>query len=121
MWKQTVSDPLPFYVRIHSRKVLGIAGIITNYTEQRSRFRVLIRPANVLLQPLDKTMPCILEPDEYADWLEGNYRQILLDGFSKNLFMPDMTVFRVPDLVNNPANNSPELIQPIPKLKDEDE
>ena len=119
MWKKTVNDPLPFFVRIHSRKLLAIAGVIDT-VKSRNSFQVLTREASVLLKPLDEEMPCILEPAEIDDWLNGNEQQVLAKGFSHNLFMPDMTVFRVPDLVNDISNNSPDLIQPIPKLREED-
>lgn len=119
MWKQTVNDPLPFYVRIHSRKLLGIAGVLIT-RNSRVSFRVLTRASGVLLNPLSETMPCILEPNEYDGWLNGSEGQILAKGFSHNLFIPDMTVYRVPDLVNDLSNNAPELIQPIPKLREED-
>lgn len=120
IWKQTVNDPLPFFVRIHSREILGIAGILLESDGGRKQFKVLIRDANVLLKPLDDTMPCILEPDEYSGWIHEEASSILNNGFSHNLFMPDMTVFRVPDLVNDVRNNSKELIQPIPKLREDD-
>ena len=120
MWKQTVNDPLPFFVRIHSRMLLGVAGILFESEKLRGVFRVLTRPANVLLKPLNEFMPCILDPVEYKYWLTGQTRAILGHGFAHNSMMPEMTVFRVPDLVNDISNNSPELIQPIPKLRDED-
>ena len=119
MWKQTVNDPLPFYVRVHTRKLLGIAGILTSI-DGRSSFRVLIRESSVLLKPLDDIMPCILEPSEFYDWLRGEEQSVMANGFSHNLFLPDMSVYRVPDLVNDLSNNSPELIQPIPKLREDD-
>ena len=119
MWKQTVNDPLPFFVRIHSRKLLAIAGVLS-IAEKRKSFQVLTRESSVLLKPLNDEMPCILEPNEVETWLNGQQEQILAKGFSHNLIMPDMTVFRVPNLVNDISNNGPELIQPIPKLRDED-
>lgn len=120
LWKQTVKDPLPFYVRIHSRNVLGIPGYFSAISETRKLFTVFTRPAGVLLKPLDHTMPCILESNEFDPWLNQDAESIATAGFSTNEMIPDMTVFRVPNLVNDLSNNSPELIQPIPKLREED-
>jgi len=120
LWKQTVNDPLPFYVRIHSRSLLGIPGFLINPEESRKRFSVFTRSANVLLKPLDDSMPCILEPKQFASWLNGDAFSIAKAGFISNEMMTDMTVYRVPDLVNELSNNGPELIQPIPKLREED-
>lgn len=119
-WKETVSDPLPFFVRIHTRELLGIAGFLTVNNGSRNTFTVCTRDANVLIQPLTKIMPCILTPTNFNTWLDGDRTQLLKEGFKDNSLLPEMTVFRVPDLVNDLSNNSKELIQPIPKLRDED-
>jgi putative SOS response-associated peptidase YedK len=65
-------------------------------------------------------MPCILEPNEFDLWLNQQADTIAGNGFVANEMITDMTVFRVPDLVNGLSNNGPELIQPIPKVRDED-
>ncbi|MBD3617545.1 MAG: SOS response-associated peptidase family protein [Gracilimonas sp.] len=123
-WKETVDDPLPFYLRVLSQEVSGFAGIFSSYKNKEGRtlhsFAVLTMPANVLVEPLDHTMPVILDPKEYDQWLTGEGVRMLKKGFSGNHLLPDMSVFRVPELVNDPANNSKELIQPIPKLRNYD-
>lgn len=118
MWKQTVKDPLPFYVRLLSRKVMGLAGYFSG--EEDLSFHVITMESNVLLQPLEKTMPCILEPHMYDGWLKGEASAILTSQFKSTALMPDLAVYRVPDLVNDPTQNTKELIQPIPKLREED-
>ncbi len=120
IWKQTVKDALPFFVRIHSQPILGIAAFISNQGDFRTHFTVLTKEANVLIQPIEPVMPAILEQQQYQEWLSGSAQEIVQRRFAHNLMIPDMTVFRVPDLVNDLANNSPELLQPIPKLRDED-
>lgn len=123
-WKESVNDPLPFYLRVLKYEVLSLAGICTTTKTRDGKtsltYAVLTMPANALVEPLDKTMPCILDEKEFDLWLGGGAVKMLEDGFSGNHLLPDMAVFRVPDLVNNPANNSKELIQPIPKLRNED-
>ncbi len=119
MWKQNVKDPMPFYVRMLNRKILGVAGFFTDSSTNRT-FNVITMTANVLLQPLDESMPCILSPDQYEGWLGGDAADILKADFNSTALMPELAVYRVPDLVNDPKNNAPELIQPIPKRRDED-
>lgn len=120
VWKKTVSDPLPFYVRIHSQTILGIPCIFTDNGANRKQFSVFTRSANVLLTPLDNSMPCILKPEHFDSWLLHQATDIVESGFDWNTMIPEMTVYRVPNLVNDLSNNRPELIQPIPKLRDED-
>ncbi|MCG8374823.1 MAG: SOS response-associated peptidase, partial [Balneolales bacterium] len=111
VWKKTVSDPLPFFVRIHSREILAVAGMWKQISESRKAYVVITRQANVLLKPLGESMPCIIDPEDFNNWLHGNATQVVAKKFAHNSFMPDMTVFRVPDLVNDTSNNSKELIQ----------
>lgn len=124
MWKKTVKDPLPFYVRRLSLPVLGLAGFYSEYTDANGnvniQFAVLTMPANVLLKPLEETMPCILEPTDFKKWLSGNAMNIITTKFKDTALIPDLAVYRVPDLVNDPTQNSKDLIQPIPKLREDD-
>ena len=119
-WKQTVDDPLPFYTRVHTRELLGIAGFLIEHDNSRNSFCVIRKQANVLIKPVDDTMPCILDPHKFDAWLSGEAEAILKKGFDDFALLPEMTVVRVPDLVNDVSKNFPELIQPIPKLRDED-
>lgn len=120
IWKKTVSDPLPFYTRIHTRELLGIAGIYTENEGTRNSFTAITKAANVLIKPVTDTMPCIIEPGDFDGWMQGGAEQILRRGFNDMNLLPEVTVVRVPDLVNDLSNNSPDLIQPIPKLREED-
>ncbi|MBO6585194.1 MAG: SOS response-associated peptidase family protein [Gracilimonas sp.] len=123
-WKETVDDPLPFYLRVLTTEVTGLAGICTSFEQEDGRlihsFAVITMPANALVEPLDDRMPVILEEKDYGRWLNGNAPEMLENGFSGNHLLPDMSVFRVPELVNDPSNNSKELVQPIPKLRNYD-
>jgi len=116
-WKETVNDPLPFYLRVTTQDVLGLAGL---WNAQNDSFAVLTMEANALVEPLNDRMPVILDPKEFEEWLSGGMADMTKNGFSGNHLLPNMSVFRVPELVNDPSNNSKELIQPIPKLRNYD-
>jgi putative SOS response-associated peptidase YedK len=124
-WKETVNDPLPFYLRLIPKDVMGFAGICYSYAEKDGRtvhsFALLTMPANPLVEPLDDRMPVILDSKDYEPWLQGNAPQMIKNGFSGTHLLPDMSVYRVSELVNDPANNAKELIQPIPKLRNYEE
>lgn len=123
-WKETVDDPLPFYLRVLSQEVTGLAGLYSTFTNEEGRkihtFLVLTMQANPLVEPLDDTMPVILRAENYERWLNKYAPEMIEKGFSGNYLLPDMSVFRVPELVNDPSNNRKELIQPIPKLRNYD-
>lgn len=123
-WKDTVKDPLPFYLRVISEDVTGFAGLYSSFVDENGRkinsFAILTMPSNALVEPLDERMPVVLGRNEYETWLNGNARSLIDRGFNADDLLPHMTVFRVPELVNDPSNNSKELIQPIPKLRNYD-
>jgi len=119
-WKKSVDDPLPFLIRIHTQELQAIAGFYIENDDSRNSFCVITKDANVLIKPLDNTMPCILDPKKNKGWLNGSAEQILRAGFNDISLLPEMTAIRVPSLVNDLSKNSPDLIQPIPKLREED-
>tara|TARA_R110002124_G_scaffold111545_2_gene265438 strand:+ start:1169 stop:1822 length:654 start_codon:yes stop_codon:yes gene_type:complete len=124
LWKQSVEDNYPFYIRMLGREVLGLAGLY-HYVEDKNgkksiEFAVITKASNVLLQPLEPTMPCILDPENFEQWIQGNEKEVLQSQFQDTQLIPDLAVYRVPELVNDPSNNSKELIQAIPKLRDTD-
>ena len=123
-WKQNVDDPLPFYLRVINTDITALAGVYTTSVqadgEMEYYFAVLTMPANALVEPLDDTMPCILQTQQIDKWLNGDAFTMTRKGFNGQSLLPHMAVYRVHDLVNDKKNNSPELIQPIPKLRDDD-
>lgn len=123
MWKNTVKDPLPFYVRKLASKLLGVAGFYVEKTEKGHKsleFLSISMASNVLLKPLDEHMPCILEAADFDAWLKGDAAELLEKKFNSVNLIPDLAVYRVANLVNDISQNSKELIQPIPKLRDDD-
>jgi putative SOS response-associated peptidase YedK len=124
LWKQSVDDKYPFYIRMLNREVLGFAGLykISESEEGKKRleFAVITKASNVLLQPLEPMMPCILDPVNFEDWIDGNKKEVLQSQFKDTELIPDLAVYRVPELVNDPSKNSKALIQAIPKLRDDD-
>ncbi|MTI87692.1 MAG: SOS response-associated peptidase [Balneolaceae bacterium] len=123
-WKETVEDPLPFYIRFLTDEVFSIPGFYSSWKDEKGQtyhsFALLTMDANPLIQPLDDSMPCILEPSAYDQWLNGHGNELLENGFKGEPLMVNMAVVRVPELVNDPSNNGKELIQPIPKLRNYD-
>ncbi|MFY0684283.1 MAG: SOS response-associated peptidase family protein [Balneola sp.] len=124
LWKQSVDDTYPFYIRMLGREVLGLAGLYREIKDKQGKesieFAVITKSSNVLLQPLEPTMPCILDPEDFERWVKGYDYEVLESKFKEAQLIPDLAVYRVPELVNDPSKNSIELIQAIPKLRDTD-
>lgn len=119
-WKSSEKKSTPFYIRLLSNQLTAIAGIYSVWKSSAGRdvysCAMLTTKANVLVQPVDDRMPVLIHPNHYQQWLakeklsEEAFDEIL-NGYS----MTELTVNRVSEDVNDPENNSAELIQPIPK------
>lgn len=115
IWKEDQEKNHPFFVRLLNSAVMSVAGIY--YQDGDEEFvSILTTEANALIQPMSKQMPLMLDQPIALQWLDaGNETEELLQQ-AKNLFLlTDLSVLRVSKKVNNPSNNKPELIQPIPK------
>jgi len=76
---------------------------------------ILTTSSNKLIEPLHDRMPVILHPLEYQPWLDGDMTdptklQRLCHPYPADL----MEMWPVSPLVNNPKNESPDLIKPTP-------
>lgn len=119
-WKFSEKKSTPFYIRLLSNELTAIAGIYTVWKSSAGRdvysCGMLTTEANALVQPVDSRMPIFIHPDYYEQWLA---KKPLGDQEFENVIsgygMTDLAVNRVSEEVNNPENNSAELIQPIPK------
>lgn len=119
-WKSSEKKSTPFYIRLLSNQLAAIAGIYSVWKSSAGRdvysCAMLTTEANVLIQPVDDRMPVLIHPDYYEQWLakkklgESEFESVI-NGYA----MTELTVNRVSEDVNDPENNSAELIQPIPK------
>jgi putative SOS response-associated peptidase YedK len=119
-WKTTKKKSTPFYIRLLSNDLMALAGIYSVWESTSGRgvysCAVLTTEANALVQPVDDRMPVIIRPENYEQWLSDKpLEEAELNKLLKAYSMTEMAVNRVSEDVNDPENNSPELIQPIPK------
>lgn len=119
-WKTTEKKSTPFYVRLLSNKVAGLAGIYSVWEAASGRsvysFSLLTIEANALVQPVDDRMPAIVREADYDRWLVGQISgEQQVASLLKPLGITDMAVNRVSEEVSDLTATGPELIQPIPK------
>ncbi|MFH5832351.1 SOS response-associated peptidase [Halalkalibaculum sp. DA384] len=119
-WKTGEKKSTPFYIRLLSNEVMGLAALYSVWQSSSGRdvysFALISTEANALVQPVDDRMPVIIRPEHYSAWLgEGGPEIAAESAILKPLDLTEMAVNRVTEEVNDPDNNHPELIQPIPK------
>lgn len=114
IWKDDREKNHPFFVRLLNNPVMSIAGIC--YFEEEEFVSIVTTESNTLIQPMSAHMPLLLDKSNALQWLDQENDTAGLLKQAENLFLlTDLSVLRVSKKVNDPSNNSPELIQPIPK------
>lgn len=119
-WKFSEKKSTPFYIRLLSNQLTAMAGIYSIWESSAGRdvysCAMLTTEANPLVQPVDDRMPILIHPNHYKKWLaDKKLTEPDLEEVINGYAMTELTVNRVSEDVNDPENNGPELIQPIPK------
>ena len=68
-WKKTGGPKQPFYFSMSGQSVFAFAGLWEVWNDIET-FTIVTTSANSLLQPIHDRMPVILQPKDYAEWLE---------------------------------------------------
>lgn len=114
VWKDDEEKNHPFFVRLLNNAVMSLAGLF--YGGDEPFVSIITTESNALVQPMSPTMPLMLDQPTALQWLDPGIETKDLLETAENLFMlTDLSVLRVSKKVNNPKNNSAEIIQPIPK------
>ena len=116
-WKALGHGKQPWLVRMRDGDVFGFAGIFepgNETTANRPSCAIVTTDANTLMQPIHNRMPVILEPDDYAVWLDPDQKQTaLLERLLRPYARNDLVAFPVSTRVNNVKNNDEELVHPV--------
>lgn len=100
---------IPYWIRPAGEKMFGLAGICENGT-----FSIVTTAANLQMKEIHDRMPVILSRDQEDEWLNNKkYELRKLKDILTTKYNPNLVMIKVADLVNNPANNYPEIIDPI--------
>ena len=117
-WQTLYKEKTPFYVRTLDQDILGFAGIYEKWTSADNKkviysYTIITCESNTLLQPLHERMPVILERNNFEAWLDPvNSETDKLMKMLNPYPTERMSIYRVSDKVNSPANDSPALIHP---------
>lgn len=114
VWKDDEEKNHPFFLRLLNNAVMSMAGLF--YDEDEPFVSIITTEANALVQPMSSQMPLMLDQQISFQWIDPDKETEDLLKTADNLFiLTDLSVLRVSKKVNDPTNNNPEIIQPIPK------
>ncbi len=116
-WQALERSKQPWLIRLRNGDVFGFAGIYepgNENTGNRPSCAILTTEANSLMQPIHARMPVILEPQDYARWLEPEQTHgVVLLPLLQPYRPDDLIAHPVSTRVNNVKNNDEDLLRPL--------
>lgn len=118
-WRRD-GEKTPVWVHSKDRQPFAFAGLWDTWRGGKQSgalhtFTIITTQANELLSGIHPRMPVIYDPDQSQRWLEGRFASARdLAGVLAPWPAERMAVHDVSPLVNSPANDTVECIQPLP-------
>ena len=116
-WQKTADSKQPIYIHPQDAAHFAFAGLWERWQSPDGSIlqtcTILTTRPNELMTPIHNRMPVILEPEDYADWLEPEEKPQLGLHLLRPFPAERMATYPVSKLVNNPRNESPDCIVPL--------
>ena len=114
-WQKQDATKTPLFIRLEPERPFGFAGLYEIWTpplgEKLVTCTIITTQPNALMGSIHDRMPVILGQDERQEWLDSEQRDTpRLLSLLKPYPADEMTARPVSRLVNNPRNDSAELI-----------
>ena len=120
-WKREGNRKVPFYLRIPAAPLFALAGISGTLMDtaggEHRIFAIVTTEPNRLVMGLHDRMPAILPREQEEAWLRpGPVGAAELAALLGPYPAREMEAFPVSGRVNDPVNDGPDLIRPLPGL-----
>ena len=108
----------PYHITVRDARVFAFAGLWEHWTspagEEIESCTIITTDANELMQQVHTRMPVILDPADYARWLDRDCQEAgkVVD-ILKQFPAERMQLTPVSTLVNSPRNDRPECTTPV--------
>ncbi len=118
-WKKEGRHKQPFHIRLRDRRPFAFAGLWEHWDKGEGAAidscTILTTTPNDLLRSLHHRMAVILAPEAYDLWLDPAIQEVKrLQPLLRPYPAEAMTAYPVSTRVNNPVNDLPECIAPLP-------
>lgn len=110
-WKQ------PWYFRLKSEEPLAFAGLWEHWQQGPQSLQtctIIVCEANALAAPIHDRMPVILEPQDFAAWLDPKAPADQARALLKPAPVETLRAYKVSRAVNSTAHDGPQLIEAQP-------
>lgn len=109
---------IPYWIRLKDEENFVMAGIYDVWKDVQGyeikSFAIITTEANSLMREIHERMPVILEKNTEDVWVDNQISDVaLLKRLLVSYQSENMEIWRVSDWVNNPINNSKQVIERI--------
>ena len=117
-WKAEAGGKTPFLIRRRDGEPFAMAGLWERWQDPEGEAiescTVVVTDANALVSAIHDRMPVVLDPADYAAWLDPETKDI--DRLRALLRPADPEPWELRPVsrrVNSPKNDGPELLEPV--------
>ena len=116
-WQSVPGGKQPFFIQPAQAAVFGFAGLWERWSQADGTpldtFSVVTTAANETMKPVHERMPVILQPDEFATWLDRESEPAAVSALIQPCAAQLLKTHPVSKAVGNVRNDSAALIVPI--------
>lgn len=120
-WKrlklETKEEKVPFYIRLKENRLFSFAGIYDVWCDSKNNktfsYAIITTSANKTMQRVHDRMPVILKADDEYKYLDKGTNINTVLSLLKPFDDKDMVSYPVSKLVNDPGNNSKDLVEEL--------
>ena len=121
-WKGKGSGKRPMRIVMASGEPFAFAGVWDAWRDPKGEVlrscTIITTSANELLSPIHDRMPVILPRELESLWLDHDIQDYAaLGGILTPYITDEMEAYEVSSLVNNPANDGPEMVVPVGQVR----
>lgn len=117
-WKKEGREKTPYYIKLKDSSLFAFAGLYDIWQNEKGQiiktFTIITTEPNDLVKEIHNRMPVILKRENEKIWInkeEKNVEKLL--ALLKPYPPEEMEAYPVSKRVNNPSNDSEDLIKPI--------
>ncbi|MCM1984852.1 SOS response-associated peptidase [Lyngbya confervoides] len=110
-WQTQTTGKQPYYFKFVDHRLFALAGLWESW-QGLETCTILTTEANALLTPIHPRMPLILDPQQYASWLDPQTPHQALLPFLQPYSPAQMVAYPVSRWVNRPDHDSAACLHP---------
>lgn len=114
-WKKDGDTKIPYYFKAKDNSTFSFAGLYDIWIDAEGKeilsYTIITTEPNEIMKPIHNRMPVIIKRKDEDTWLDINSPDLELFGLLKPIENAVLEKYQVSSEVNNPRNNSEDLIK----------